>query len=49
MCSSDLFDSSCVGFILMVPQMAVQSMDLRWKSPEPGFYKVNFDGALFLD
>ena len=33
----------------MVPRMAVQSMDLRWKSPEPGFYKVNFDGALFLD
>ena len=33
----------------MVPRMAVQSMDLHWKSPEPGFYKVNFDGALFLD
>ena len=33
----------------MVPRMVVQSMDLCWKSLELGFYKVNFDGALFLD
>ena len=26
----------------------VQSADLRWKPPDLGFFKVNFDGALFL-
>lgn len=29
--------------------MTVQSANLRWKSPDSGFFKVNFDGALFLD
>ena len=29
--------------------MSTQSTDLRWKLPDSGFFKVNFDGALFLD
>ena len=29
--------------------MSAQSADLRWKLPDSGFFKVNFDGALFLD
>ena len=31
------------------PRMAVRRMDLRWKPPDSGVYKINFDGALFLE
>ena len=34
---------------LLPSWMTVQSANLRWKSPDSGFFKVNFDGALFLD
>ena len=33
----------------MTPRLAVQRCHLRWKPPDPGVYKMNFDGALFLE
>ena len=34
---------------LLTPRLAVQRCHLRWKPPDPGVYKINFDGALFLE
>ena len=33
----------------MTPRLAVQRCHLRWKPPDPRVYKINFDGALFLE
>ena len=34
---------------MMTPRMVVQRVDLRWKPPDSGVHKIDFDGALFLE